>query len=96
MIWIILIAVIFLLAVVIFLVIGGLVLFLKSLKRVESKEAKNVIRRSIGTIIGGITGIVVGMLLVEFAGYPYPLPFILWMLGMTAGQLGGFIYSKYK
>ncbi len=46
--------------------------------------------------IGGITGVVIGIMLVEFAGYSYPFPVILWMLGMAAGQLGGILYDKYR
>ncbi|KYK33447.1 MAG: hypothetical protein HXS48_07710 [Theionarchaea archaeon] len=89
MIWIIL-------AVVLVFVIAGLVLFWKNRTKVESKEAKDVARWSIGMAIGGITGVVIGIILVEFAGYSYPFPAILWMLGMAAGQVGGVLYSKYK
>ncbi len=89
MIWIILV-------VVLVFVIAGLVLFLKNRPKVESKEAKDVARWSIGMAIGGITGAVIGIMLVEFAGYSYPLPAISWMLGMAAGQVGGVLYSRYK
>lgn len=89
MIWIIL-------AVVLLLIIAGLFVFWKNLKRVESKEAQNVGRWSIGMAIGGIAGAVIGILLVEFAGYSYPLPAIFWMIGMAAGQLGGVLYNRYK
>lgn len=89
MIWIIL-------AVVLLLVIAGLFLFWKKRGEMESEEAKSVARWSIGMAIGGATGAVIGIILVEFAGYSYPLPVVLWMLGMGAGQVGGTLYSKYK
>jgi hypothetical protein len=82
--------------VVLLLIIFGLVLFLKSAKKVESKEAQDTVRWSIGMTIGGIAGMVIGIMLVEFAGYAYELPFILWLLGMAAGQIGGILYNKYK
>jgi hypothetical protein len=89
MIWIILV-------VVLLLVIAGLFLFWKNSKKVESEEAKGVVRWSIGMAIGGIIGVVIGIMLVEFAGYSYPFPVILWMLGMAAGQVGGILYNRYK
>lgn len=89
MIWIILV-------VVLLLVMAGLFFFWRNYRQVESKEAKRVSRWSIGMGIGGITGAVLGIMLVEFADYSYPLPVILWMLGMAAGQLGGIIYSRYR
>ncbi len=51
---------------------------------------------SAGMVAGGIIGVVVGILLVEFAGFEYPFPFILWLLGMAAGQIIGLIYKKTK
>jgi hypothetical protein len=48
----------------------------------------------VGMAAGGIVGVVIGILLVEFAGFEYPFPFILWMLGMAAGQIIGLIYKK--
>ena len=89
MIWIILV-------VVLILVIAGLFLLRKSLRKAESEEAKGIARWSIGMAIGGITGAVIGIMLVEFAGYTYPLPAILWMLGMAAGSLGGILFSRYR
>ena len=44
--------------------------------------------------IGGIVGIVVGIVLVELFGYEYPLPIILWFLGMAGGQLTGWLYKR--
>ena len=49
---------------------------------------------SVGMAAGGIVGAVIGILLVEFAGFEYPFPAILWMLGMAAGQIIGLIYKK--
>ncbi|MBU7009247.1 MAG: hypothetical protein HXS46_01050 [Theionarchaea archaeon] len=89
MIWIIM-------AVILFIVIAGLFLFWRTLKKVESKEAQNVVRWSIGMSIGGIAGIVIGIILVEFAGYSYPLPFILWMLGMAVGQISVILYNRSR
>jgi len=83
-------------AVILFIVIAGLFLFWRTLKKVESKEAQNVVRWSIGMSIGGIAGIVIGIILVEFAGYSYPLPFILWMLGMAVGQISVILYNRSR
>lgn len=89
MIWIILV-------VVLALVISGLFLFFKNIRKVESREAQGVVRWSIGTIVGGIAGVIIGILLVEFAGYEYPLPVVFWFGGMAIGQLSGILYNKYK
>ncbi len=89
MMWIILVA-------VLLLVIAGLFLFWKNRDKVKSEEAGWVVWWSIGMTIGGITGIVVGILLVEFAGYSYPLPFVLWLAGIVTGQVGGVLYSRHK
>ena len=89
MIWIILV-------VVLLLVVACLFFFWKNCRQVESKEAKRVAGWSIGMGIGGISGAVIGIMLVEFADYTYPLPAILWMLGMAAGQLGGILYSRCR
>ena len=43
--------------------------------------------------VGGILGIVVGIALVELWGYEYPLPFVLWLLGMAGGQLIGWFFK---
>ena len=51
---------------------------------------------STGMMAGGIAGVVVGILLVEFAGFEYPFPVILWFLGMAAGQIIQLIYKKTK
>ena len=51
---------------------------------------------STGMVAGGVIGVVVGILLVEFAGFDYPIPIILWFLGMAAGQIIGLIYKKTK
>jgi len=51
---------------------------------------------SAGMVAGGIVGVVIGILLVEFAGFEYPFPIILWFLGMAAGQIIGLVYKKTK
>jgi F0F1-type ATP synthase assembly protein I len=51
---------------------------------------------SAGMMAGGIAGVVIGILLVEFAGFEYPFPVVLWFLGMAAGQITGLIYKKTK
>jgi hypothetical protein len=61
----------------------------------KAGEAKQP-RYLLGGAIGGIIGSVVGIALVEFAGYSYPLPFILFFLGMAAGQLVGYLYQKRR
>jgi hypothetical protein len=47
-----------------------------------------------GMALGGIAGVLIGIALVELWGYEYPVPFILWMLGMAGGQLIGWFYSR--
>jgi hypothetical protein len=47
-----------------------------------------------GMAIGGIIGMLVGIALVEFWGYEYPLPFVLWLLGMAGGQVAGWFYKR--
>lgn len=89
MIWIVLVA-------VLLLAMAALFLFWKNRSKVESEEAKNVARWSIGMGIGGTLGAVIGIVLVEFGGYSYPLPAILWMVGMAAGQLVGILYGRYR
>jgi hypothetical protein len=49
-----------------------------------------------GMTVGGIAGMVIGIALVELWGYEYPLPFILWLLGMAGGQLSGWLYKRKK
>ena len=49
---------------------------------------------SAGMALGGIIGAIAGILLVEFAGFEYPVPAILWMLGMAAGEIIGLLYKK--
>jgi len=49
-----------------------------------------------GGAIGGIVGVIAGIALVEFWGYDYPLPFILFLLGMAAGQAVGYLYQRRK
>jgi uncharacterized membrane protein YfcA len=51
---------------------------------------------SVGMAAGGIIGVVIGILLVEFAGFEYSFAAILWMGGMAAGQIIGLIYKKRK
>ena len=38
-----------------------------------------------GMAVGGILGIIVGIALVELWSYEYPLPIVLWFLGMAGG-----------
>jgi hypothetical protein len=49
-----------------------------------------------GMAWGGIAGMLFGIALVEVWGYEYPVPFILWMLGMAGGQLIGWLYREKK
>ena len=49
-----------------------------------------------GMALGGIVGVLVGIALVEFWGYDYPVPVILWMLGMAGGQLVGWFYRRKR
>ena len=50
----------------------------------------------VGMAIGGIVGMVAGITLVEVWEYEYPLPFILWLLGMAVGQIAGWLYKRKK
>lgn len=58
-------------------------------KRIAAMQPKDK-----GMAFGGIAGMLIGIALVEFWGYEYPVPFILWMLGMAGGQLMGWLLSK--
>ncbi|MBU7015575.1 MAG: hypothetical protein HXS52_01380 [Theionarchaea archaeon] len=71
-------------------------LFLKSGRYKQSEEAKARGFWSVWMGVGGAIGAVIGILLVELADYSYPLPAILWMMGMAAGQVGGILYSRYR
>ena len=62
----------------------------------KRKGAKPLEPMSMGMLAGGIVGVAAGILLVEFAGFEYPFPIILWMLGMAAGQIIGLAYKKTK
>jgi len=75
---------------VLILVVFGIFLYWKKNKAGEAKQPRYLL----GGAIGGIIGSVVGIALVEFAGYSYPLPVILFFLGMAAGQLAGYLYQK--
>lgn len=89
MIWIVLILILGLL-------IGGLVFFWRSRRNIQPGEVKPLGGQFIGMGVGGVAGAIIGILLVEFGGYSYPLAAILWMMGMAAGQVGGILYSKYR
>lgn len=89
MIWIVLILILGLL-------IGGLVFFWRSRRNIQPGEAKALGKQFIGMGVGGAAGAIIGILLVEYWGYSYPLPVVLWMIGMAAGQIGGILYSKYR
>jgi len=77
---------------VLILVVFGIFLYWKKNKAGEAKLP----RYSLGGAIGGVIGSVVGIALVEFAGYSYPMPIILFFLGMAAGQLAGYLYQKRR
>ena len=47
-----------------------------------------------GMALGGMVGALVGIALVEFWSFEYPVPFILWMLGMAGGQLAGWLLER--
>ena len=78
--------------VLLLVVFGVFLLYWKKNKAGEAKQPRYLL----GGAIGGIIGAVVGIALVEFAGYSYPLPFILFLLGMAAGQLVGYLYQKRR
>ena len=60
------------------------------------KEKTKIHPMEKGMALGGIAGVLIGIALVEFWGYEYPVPVILWMLGMAGGQLIGWLYSRKK
>ena len=78
--------------VLILVLFGVFLLYRKKIKAGEAKQPRYLL----GGAIGGIIGSVVGIALVEFAGYSYPLPFILFLLGMAAGQLVGYLHQKRR
>jgi len=62
--------------------------------RKKQKKMLNPMEK--GGAIGGIIGMLAGIVLVEFFGYDYPFPFILFLLGMAAGQAIGYLYQRKK
>ncbi len=58
------------------------------------KEKKEMHPMEKGMALGGIVGVLIGIALVEFWGYEYPVPVVLWMLGMAGGQLIGWLYER--
>ncbi len=64
----------------------GIYIFHKGKQKLEPMQ--------IGMAIGGIVGILVGIALVELWGYEYPLPFVLWFLGMAGGQLADWLLKR--
>lgn len=50
----------------------------------------------ISMALGGAVGALAGIALVELWGYEYPVPFILWMLGMAAGQLVAWFSTRNR
>jgi hypothetical protein len=63
---------------------------------VMGKGKKKIHPMEKGMALGGIVGVLIGIALVEFWGYEYPVPVILWMLGMAGGQLIGWLYNKKR
>jgi len=80
-----------LIAIGVIIVILGLVVIIAMRKGKTPLEPM-----SVGMAAGGIVGVVVGIALVELAGFEYPVPAITWMLGMAAGQVIGFLYRRGK
>lgn len=75
--------------------IGILIVILGLVAIVAMRKGKTPLEpMSVGMAAGGIVGVVVGIAMVELAGFEYPFPFITWMLGMAAGQVIGFLYKK--
>ncbi len=74
------------LAVVILLALVFVFVYRKKQKKMNPMEK--------GSAIGGIIGVLIGIALVEFWGYDYPLPFILFLLGMAAGNAIGYLYQR--
>jgi hypothetical protein len=89
MIWIVLILVLGLL-------IAGLVFIWRRYRNIQPGEANPLGKQFIGMGVGGVAGAIIGILLVEYGGYSYPLPAVSWMIGMAAGQVGGILYSRYR
>jgi hypothetical protein len=81
---------------VLILVVFGIFLYWKKNKAGEAKQPRYSLGGAIGGAIGGVIGSVVGIALVEFAGYSYPMPAILFFLGMATGQLAGYLYQKRR
>lgn len=81
----------------ILITIGVLVIILGIVCIYAMRKGKRPLEpMSVGMAAGGIIGVAIGILLVELAGFEYPLPFIIWLLGMAAGQIIGLLYKKAK
>jgi len=72
----------------ILIILAGLYFMRKGEKKMHPMET--------GMAVGGIIGVLIGIALVEFWGYEYPVPFIFWMLGMAGGQLIGWLKNRKK
>jgi uncharacterized membrane protein YfcA len=68
----------------------------KAARPERSPEARKAATPAFLGAIGGLLGALTGIVLVEFAGFEYPFPFILFMLGMAAGQIAGVAYTRLK
>ncbi len=74
--------------------LGFAVYFLLNPKKI--RKAKRHPYTQYGMAIGMILGSLIGIGLVEFAGYSYPMPFILMFFGWAIGSMAGVLYEHQK
>lgn len=72
------------------------VLLVAAVWYVYVKKGKRVRPMQTAPAVGAVVGALVGIALVEFAGWEYPSPFILLLLGMAAGHLVSYFYQRSK
>lgn len=76
--------------------IGVILLALAAYVFVTNRKARKFNKWDTAMAWGALVGAFIGIGLVEFGGYEYPLPFILLLLGSAAGQVIGFLVKHRK
>jgi hypothetical protein len=78
--------------IILLLVLGATYLFLRKNPALGKSKATEQIWT--GGAIGSIIGVLIGIALVEFAGFEYPFPVITLFLGSALGQACGLMLQN--